>query len=372
MAYRLVMTGDIRVIEDGADQRLSARPPTPPWVWILVGLAAGIGFAVVFVTPSSTVSAPETVENTVVEIDPVLSPGQTNGITDAVPGFPDALVAVAQTGRQNLEHLLWPFAGDPVTRALPVGAFGDSKFDVTGTWLAVSTRIPETGETFLSRGKPSSLIPLASGVTSFTWHDSESGRLAYTQITDDVLEVRVSRSGRSSELVTTDSALTAEVAAWGDWGWAIQDESGRITLLNEAAVVKTTSQGNVLDSHPDGWILTYDFRVRLLSAGGGLRALDVDPATIGEVLGGAISPDRGQVALVGTMGLTVVTIADDSVAVSVPFTVPNTKVSWSSDSRFVLVPSLRGVIIVDTGTGELFEEITEHVIVEAAVIPLSR
>ena len=367
-----VMTGDIRVIEDGADRQVRVRPPTPPWVWILVGLAIGVGFALIVVTPPSTTPAPEAVIDPAVELNPISNRGLSIGIADAVPEFPDALVAVAQAGRRSLQHLLWPVAGDPVTRPLPVGDFGDSEFDVTGTWLAVSTHVPDTDHQLLSMGKPASLRPLASDVGSLAWHDSESGFLAYTQFVDDVWQLRTSRSGREPEIVLSDIGSSGEIAAWGDWGWAIHDESEKITLLNSDGQVKTTSQGKILDSHPDGWILIYDDRVRLLSAGGGLQTVEVDPPIIGRVLGGAISPDGDSVALLGSIGLSVASIAGETPGLTVPFPIALSKVGWSSDSRFVVIPFLRGVVVVDVRTGETYEKLTEHTIVEASVIPLSR
>lgn len=371
MAYGCVMTGDIRVIEDGADRHVTVRPPTPPWVWILVGLAVGVGFALIVVTPTSTTPVPEAVIDPAVEFDPISNPVSSIGIADAVPGFPDALVAVAQAGRQSLQHLLWPVAGDPVTRPLPVGAFGDSEFDVAGTWLAVATRLPDTDKQLLSMGKPASLRPLASDVGSFAWHDSESGLLSYTQTVEDVWQLRTSRSGREPKIMVSDIGSSSVVAAWGDWGWAINDESGMITLLNSDGQVKTTSRGKILDSHPGGWILIYDDRVRLLSAGGGLQTVDVDP-TIGGVLGGAISPDGDSVALLGSIGLSVASVAGETPDLTVPFPIALSKVGWSSDSRFVVIPFLRGVIVVDVRTGETYEKLTEHTIVEASVIPLSQ
>lgn len=373
--YGSDMTGDLRVIEDGADRQLRGRPPTPPWVWILVGLAAGIGFAVVFVTPSSTTPEPEAVDVTVVSIDPVLSPDQSIGIADAIPGFRDALVAVTRTGRQNLEHLLWPVAGNPIIRPLPVGAFGDSRFDVTGTWLAVSTRLPDSDGGVLSMGKPSSLAPLASDVTSFAWHDATSGLLAYTQEIDGVWALSVSKITRQAQIVATGEGVVwsgGKVAAWGDWGFAIQDDSGSIALLTADGELKSTASGQVLDSIPTGWIGIYDGDLKLLSAGGGLRSLDFNATSIGGVLAAAISPDGTQIAVLGGSGLKISAIVGDAPTAEFPFTASLSKVEWSSDSRFVVMPFLRGVVVVDTANGRTYEHLVNHTIVEASVIPLTR
>jgi len=368
------VTGDIRVIEDGADRRTRERPPTPPWVWILVGLAIGVGFAVVFATPSSTDPVPDAVVDTVDEFAPVALSDSPVGVAGSVPGFPDAIVAVTRSGRQNLEHLLWPVAGNPVIRPLPVGAFGDAKFDVTGTWLAISTRVPDTGETFLSMGKPASLRPLASDVGGFAWHDSQSGLLAYTQVSDEGRQLRVSNAGREPQIVVADIGATGQVATWGDWGWALQDESGLITILNQEGEIRTT-QGTVLDSHPDGSILVFDEQgagLILLGADGTSRTVDIDLSTMGGVSAGAISPDGNSVAVIGSLGLNVTAIAGDGPEVRVPFTSSISKVSWSSDSGFVVIPFLSGVIIVNIDSAETYEMLREHTVIEASVIPLSR
>jgi len=378
MAYRCGMAGDLRVLEDGVDRHQSTSRPPPPWVWIVVGLVIGIGFGVVFSTPSTSEPEPEASDVTVTELDPVEGFDDGLGISEAIPDFGDALVAVTRTESQNLRHLLWPIAGEPVIRPIPVGAFGEASFDVSGTWLAVSTRIPDTDGNILSVGKPASLAPRASEVTSFAWHDRTSGNLAYTQVIDGEWVLYVSQMSFEPQPVMSRSESGGEVVAWGDWGFAIQEDptlstQGEfITLLTPNGDVKTSSPGRVLDSNGDGWIAIHDGDLKLLSAGGGLRSLDFDSGSIGGVLGAAMSPDRAQIAVVGGSGLKVSAIDGALPTVEIQFTVPLTKVEWSSDSRFVILPFLRGVIVVDTANGLTYEKLGHHVVIETSVIPLSR
>ena len=380
LAYRCAMAGDLRVIEDGVDRHAETRRPPPPWMWIVVSLLIGIGFGVVFSTPSTTNPEAEATDVTVADFAPVGEVlGDGIGVAAAIPGFGDALVAVTRTGTQNVEHLLWPLAVDPVTRPLPVGAFGEASFDVTGTWLAFSTHVPDADGRVLSMGKPASLAPLSSDVTSFAWHDGTSGVLAYTQQLDGLWVLSVSQTTRETQIVASGEDVVAlsggEVAAWGDWGFAIQhesdqNESGSITLLTGNGELKTTLTGRVLDSNPSGWLVIYDGDLKLL-AGGGLRSLNINWTSIGGVLAAALSPDGAQIALLGGSGLKITAIRGNTPTIEIPFTAPLSKVKWSSDSRFVVVPFLRGVIVADTVGGQNYEELTEHTVIEVSVIPLS-
>ena len=86
----------------------------------MVSLFIGIGFGVIFSIPSKTEPEAEATDATVADFAPVgevLSDGV--GLTEAIPEFGDALVAVTRTGSQNVEHLLWPLAVDPVAIEAP-------------------------------------------------------------------------------------------------------------------------------------------------------------------------------------------------------------------------------------------------------------
>ena len=65
------MAGDLRVIEDGVDRHVETQRPPPPWMWIVVSLLIGIGFGVVFSTPSTTEPEPEVTDATVADFAPV-------------------------------------------------------------------------------------------------------------------------------------------------------------------------------------------------------------------------------------------------------------------------------------------------------------
>ena len=136
---------------------------------------------------------------------------------------------------------------------------------------------------------------------------------------------------RETQIVANGEDVVAlhggEVAAWGDWGFAIQhdsdqDESGSITLLTGDGELKTTLSGRVLDSSPAGWIVIYDGDLKLL-ANGGLRSLNINSTSIGGVLAAALSPDGAQIALLGHSGLKITAIRGDTPTVDIPFIAPS-------------------------------------------------
>ncbi|MGB7860755.1 MAG: hypothetical protein WBM90_09680 [Acidimicrobiia bacterium] len=364
------MPGEVRIVEDGLEQSVPARPDVKPWVWMLVGLLIGIGFAVVFFTPTSADSPIDPVEDALPDLAPVRGLGEAIGISEAVPGFHDALVAINRTDAESLEHVLWPIDKSSVTQALPVGAFGESEFDSMGTWMATTTRVPDIDEMVLYMGKPSGLTPLVDNVTSFQWHDTRSALLAYTRFVDGQWTLWTTQSGHTPEEVSTGLA-GGEVAAWGDWGYAIQGEDDNISLLTPEGDLKTTARGRILGSHPAGWIAVHDGELRLLSAGGGLNTMDLNLASIGGAVSAAISPDLEKLAVIGTSGLKVAPIQGGGETVEVPLDASIGKVSWSSDSRFVLVPLVSGVKIVDVVDVRTYDEMEGRQLVEVSVIPLT-
>lgn len=110
------MVGDVEVVMDGVDRDRPKRRPNPPWIWVMAGLVVGFGFGALLSTPVTTTPVPvddRTPQEPVSAVEEIPDPV---GIADAVPGFPDALVAVSESEGSTLEYLLWPVAGDPIAR----------------------------------------------------------------------------------------------------------------------------------------------------------------------------------------------------------------------------------------------------------------
>ena len=192
------MTEQVRVVDGDAPERPAAAPPGSNWLLFALGFAVGLGVAVVFLT-STGVNTPTATTTGVVGV-PVTQPEDTNteipGIREMVDGFPDAMVAMVETEGRSLTHLLWPIGGPPVERPLPTGGIGTARFDTSGRWLAATTFVPDQEGALLSVGIASSFVPLVSGVTSYAWHDSESGELAYTRVFDGEGSVWVVHANR--------------------------------------------------------------------------------------------------------------------------------------------------------------------------------
>ncbi len=365
------MASDVRVVEDGLEHRPPVRRPVSAWVWLVTGIAVGLGFGVVVFTPSATDVEEQPGVATAPPIAPIEEPANPQGIADVIPGFPDALVVVTGDDGQSLSHILWPAERDKVTRSLPGGDSGEVSFDVSGTWIATATHVPDAEGFVLSMGKASFLTPLVSNVASFSWHDEESARLSFTQRLDGQWLLWVVGPDRNPDLIARGLKDRGDVAAWGDWGWALQTQSGEVTLLASSSEVIGAHEGIALDSHPTGWVLIDNDGLMLVSTFGTVRALATLEDSVGGAVAAEMSPDGTKVAVVHREGLKVLPVDGEGEVIHTSFTAEPSQVRWSSDSRFVVVPSLVGVIFVDTESDRTYEDLASHHIRAVAVIPLT-
>jgi hypothetical protein len=290
-----------------------------------------------------------------------------SGVSGAVPGFPDALVAVGAGIGSGHDHLLWPVGGPLVTRSLTGGS--DLKLDAKGQFVALSQAVPDVPGALLSMGRFNRMRSVATGVTSYEWHDSESGELAYTIQEDDGWKLYRLAGYFNPSVVAQTTDEGGRVAAWGQWGYAIQLPRARVQLLTGVGEPKDTETGVVLASHGSGWILVQDEGLELVSAGGGVRRLE--PAEVpAEILAAAFSPDGSMVALIGRSGVVVFDLDDPEEI----FTGPGfagSWVAWSTDSRFVVGPARRGVFIHDLEEEASHNVLVDHIVLDAQVIGLS-
>ncbi len=366
------MASDVRVVEDGLDRRPPQRRVTSPWVWLVTGIAIGLGFGLIVVTPSTPETEKQPPAAAATPIAPVESVDEPEGIADVIPGFADALVAVAEGESQSLSHLLWPTAQPQVMRPLPVGGSGPVTFDVSGVFLASGARLPDAEGMVLSMGRPSGMKPFASNVTSFSWHDDKSSKLAYTRLVDGDVQLFVVGQNRQTVLVATGLGLGSEVAAWGDWGWAVSNQGGTVTLLAPNGLPGAVHEWVVLDSSPVGLIVLEDGALKLVAHDGAEKIVAFSLDSIGGAGSAKLSPDSTHVVVAGGAGFKVLNVDGDGETIHVPITPGPAQLAWSSDSRFVVFPWLRGIIVIDTvDVGRTYEELTSLQIRAVGVIALS-
>lgn len=368
------MTEQVRVVDGDAPERPAAVPPGSNWLLFALGFAVGLGVAVVFLT-STGVTTPTATTADVVGV-PITPPEETDpdirGIGELVEGFPDAMVAMVEIEGRSLTHLLWPIGGPPVERPLPTGGIGMARFDSSGRWFAATTFVPDQEGSLLSVGIASSFAPLVSRVTSFAWHDSESGELAYTRVSEGEGSLWVVRANRRPVQVVGGLDPLARVSAWGEWGFVVRDPAAnQMILYNPGGEHRAVLDGAAYGSHPSGWIAATDGELMLVSAGGGVSRLGTEIDAVGAVMNAEFSPDRSLVAVRGDQGLLVVDAGDGTVLRSVSVPGDNSDLTWSSDSRFVAILHFRGVVVVDAFTAEMTTLLGSRSVEAVGVIPLT-
>ncbi|HWL50577.1 MAG TPA: hypothetical protein VNT92_11920, partial [Acidimicrobiia bacterium] len=300
-----------KVVED-ARESLEPRASRPGWGWLAVGLVLGAGLAVLALRAGAPGEI-ATITTVAVGVD-------MGGIAAGVEGFPDGLVAVTRSDGQSLELLIWPVSGEPIERTIPVGASRPPdpvEFDVSGRRIATLLPVPDETAGVLYAGIPQDAAIVATEVTGFAWHDTDAFRLAYTIFVDGELQLWAAlQSGSEPELVTRAVGIEGHVEAWGDWGFAIQDQiRDNIVLFTEAGEIKDTNKGRVLDSEGTGWLAIDNQGVTLLSSGGGVRGLELEGLE-GQVLAGRFSGDGQRLALLNSEGVSVVSLDENLPVVS--------------------------------------------------------
>jgi WD40 repeat protein len=262
-----------------------------------------------------------------------------------VPGFPDTLVAVGRTTGSALNHLLWPVSGE--LRIDPMSSGDDVTFDRGGRFIALSESVPGLEGSILSMGRFNRMANVSGGVTSYVWHDSETGVLAYTSESDGSWQLFVAGPDLESELLIESPEMVGSLVGFGDWGWAVQMGPDSLALLTPDTHLKAVEPGVGYASHPDGWVFMIDDGPKVVSAGGGVKRIDADLG-VGTVTAAAISPDRQYVAVAGATGWTVLNTASGTVEPHIGLS--SSSLAWSSDSRFVLSAAGSGVTIYDMDT----------------------
>jgi hypothetical protein len=357
------MANDLQVLADGAERSESPHRPPSPWTILAVCLALGGGFvAVSLASPSSTEAVADTTD--VILDRPVGDVrAEEMGLSEVVAGFADALVGVAVTGDGSVMHVLWPTGRSVVARDT-VG--GDSfAFDRSGSYIATTKR-DETGSA-LAAGRFNSIATVATSVTSFAWHDSRPGHLSYTTLDSDGWRLSKTIAGFSSKDVFGEPEDQGRVVAWGDWGYALESDSG-VALLNQMGQLRASYPGKAFASTADGWLFMAGEHFDLVSAGGGVVRLEISPQRMGAISTASFSPNNRLLAIAGSSGVLVVPVRGDGEIMELVVDDPRTVV-WTADSRFLAIPAENGVSILDLETVNRYKVLEEYAFQSIAVIP---
>jgi hypothetical protein len=129
----------------------------------------------------------------------------------------------------------------------------------------------------LSVGTAAGLEPVETSATSFSWHPTEPGRLAWTLATEQGADLMSGIPGSAERVASLPAG--AELAAWGDWGYALQ-VGDRLLTLDESGRGVATDALRLLAASPDG---------RLVVAGSHGHLLDRRWSITGPRLTGGIT-----------------------------------------------------------------------------------
>lgn len=331
----------------------------------------GLGLGVLVVGPAPEPAPPATGDDAPgglpdSPLDGTLVAAEEDGISHVVPGFPDALVAVARTTGSTLDYVLWPVAGSSSVRSMTGG--GDVRLDVTSQFVAVSSALPDGGGSLLSMGRPNSVKPVAGRVGSYAWHDSATGWLSYTVGAGDASRLMTVKADFAPKEVVSLDEAGMTVVGWGDWGWAMQRSTPEIVLFNSNGEFKDTETGTVMATHPTGWMFAMEGNdPKLVSAGGGVRRL-APIEGIGSVERVEFSPDGLKLAVLGSRAVGILDLETDELTRLGDFAVA--WAAWSSDSRFVVTSAGSGVVVYDLDNGDSYPILREYAVVAAGVVPL--
>jgi hypothetical protein len=352
------------VVEDGGPE--GGRRPSPRWAWLAVGLVIGAGLSILTLRNDD----PSTVVSTTLPI----ARAETGviGIGEVIEDFPDGLVAASRSDGQSLELVVWPLSGEPIVRTIPVGVSrppGPVDFDLSASRLATLLPVPDEAHGVLYAGVPEQAEIVATEVNGYAWHDSDPSRLAYTTTNvNEMLLWSVTNPPADPELITRAVGIVGGLRAWGDWGFAIQDEErASVVLFTDSGEIKTTHPGRVLDSDGGGWLAVDDGEVTLVSSGGGVNRTE----GLGEeAVAARFSPTGDEIALLGADGALVVSLDEGATLVTSAERPGIPELAWSSDGRFVVYPAVQGVTVLDTADRSTDRVLIERVVTGLGVLPV--
>jgi hypothetical protein len=332
----------------------------------LIGLAGGFAAAVLLyptVIRTQSETTPDSEPETVGEAQEI------GGIADVVDGFPDTLVLAIRSDGQSLGSMIWPRGGAAYSRSIPVGvpaAREPVTFDASGRIIAALARVGGELPGVLYTGVPQSASILAGNVTGYAWHDSAPYEIAYTTATDDVSELWLRRSRGSEPELAGELEAAGRIAAWGDWGHAIQDDPGNSFHVVGSDGQMTTYSGRLLDSGPSGALVMESDGIGYILLGS-TEVKEVSGAE--SALAARFSDDGERLAVLGSEWVAVVSLVDGSER-RIPAGAPGlSQLVWSSDGRFIVYPGRNRLWVIDTQSDAAYEVLAGHVIAGVGIVP---
>ena len=142
-------------------------------------------------------------------------------------------------------------------------------------------------------------------------------------------------------------------------------------VLNEDAQLRRIDDGIVLDSHPDGLIALAAEEVLVVGAVAGVQDFDDRFSVLGTPITAEFSPNGRKLAVMGETGLLVLAVEGDSATVRAEPRNGVAQIAWSSDSRFIVIPGVRGVTLLDTRGSRLDFLLGDRTAFGVATLPIS-
>jgi len=380
LPYCCPMANPAKVVVDGFDTPDSKPRAWPYWSWLAAGLLIGFGTAFLLF---ATVPMPQTgMEEEPADRVPRAEPAE--GVGSVIAGFRDDLVAATSSDGQAIRATIWPVASPSYERELPLSTNRipvPVEFDLSGTMVAALSPVPGERFSALYAGSAGSVRLVDLAVTGHSWHDSLSGLLAYTTEADGITNLWRLEGDGALRLVAELETELGGLSAWGKWGFALQDlDDERVILLSPGGEITREIRGRVLasrghtpvsESGENGLLIIEDGGLSLHTVVGGSYEFGGRFSVVGDVIAGAFSPDDQMLAVMGHLGILVTRLDSDEPVAWIEPSQPLPSIVWSSDSRFLLIPSLHGLTVLDVSSNRvdlLMEDRTFHGV---AVMPTS-
>lgn len=336
------------------------------WVWLIAGLVVGVGLSVLFVfaDPEPLPSATTVVSTT----QPVAMPGES-GMASVVSGFPDGLQILARGDGLSLRLIKWPVEGPRYERSVPFGASNPPRvveFDYSQRYVA--TLLDPDGQGVLYAGPAERGVVAATGVSSYAWHDRGS-HLAYVVEALGESTIWAQESYLTDPELITHAVGIGSLVAYGDWGFATQSDlpTPVVHVLTPEGDLWRGIDGWMLGSNPDGRLVVFNGRISIESSDEErvwLPAVDgVDRPRVAR-----FSPDGSLLAILGEGGLAIVDLDDLAVVHELEVPLSLHTLDWSSDSRFVVFPAIRGLFVVRVDSGVVDVILDQEVITGVGII----